>query len=309
MHVATDGSFFLSLSLSLSLSRHGAALKKNIPNLSRTVLKETIANDVEDIKCGNNEIKINKPPSIKSRKFSEAVDIEAVMRPLLAQAKTNNTDNTNDNKEAEIAKYHTVHAKPTSITLKNIYLTYGWSQAVTFIVGGFPITPAVAASPTMFSLGADDLGPQIGSVLLLFVFYLTDFQIVCYIPKPAFSAMLVLSFFDMMITWFYKSFFKTKDKREWIVVPVRTVIIMTYRYTLRENSLTCELTTKQTFSTFLSIGHRHLRFCFRFTVSCVYWYSIFNIYLRGGLLSKRCCQIRCEWAMHQFYNRTSISNG
>jgi hypothetical protein len=237
----TDSSF---LSLSLSLSRHGAALKKNIPNLSRTVLKETTASDAEDSKHSNNEIKINKPPSIKSRKFSEAVDIEAVMRPLLAQAKNNNVDNTNDDKKAEIAKYHTVHAKPTSITLKNIYLAYGWSQAVTFIVGGFPITPAVAASPTMFSLGADGLGPQIGSVLLLFVFYLTDFQIVGYIPKPAFSAMLVLSFFDMMITWFYKSFFKTKDKREWIVVPVRTVIIMTYRYTLRENSLTCELTTK-----------------------------------------------------------------
>jgi MFS superfamily sulfate permease-like transporter len=78
----------------------------------------------------------------------------------------------------------------------------------------------VAAAPTMFMLGADGLAPQIGSVLLLFLFYLSDFRIVGYIPKPAFSSMLVLSFMDMITTWFYKSFFKTKDKMEWIVVPV-----------------------------------------------------------------------------------------
>lgn len=72
----------------------------------------------------------------------------------------------------------------------------------------------------MYTLGADGLAPQIGSALLLMAFYLTDFQIVSYIPKPAFSSMLVLSFFDMIHTWFYKSFFKTKDATEWMVVPV-----------------------------------------------------------------------------------------
>jgi MFS superfamily sulfate permease-like transporter len=62
------------------------------------------------------------------------------------------------------------------------------------LAGGFAITPAVAASPTMFQLGADGLAPQIGSAILLLVFYLTDFQLVMYIPKPAFSSMLVLAF-------------------------------------------------------------------------------------------------------------------
>jgi len=75
----------------------------------------------------------------------------------------------------------------------------------------------------MFMLGAEDLAPQIGSVLLLLSFYLTDFQIVGYIPKPAFSSMLVLSFFDMVYTWFFKSFKKTKDKVEWMVVPAIVV--------------------------------------------------------------------------------------
>jgi MFS superfamily sulfate permease-like transporter len=68
-------------------------------------------------------------------------------------------------------------------------------------------------------LGAHGIAPQIGSVLLLLVFYLTDFQLVEYIPKPAFSSMLVLSCIDMIYTWFYKSYFKTNDKFEWMVVP------------------------------------------------------------------------------------------
>ena len=60
-------------------------------------------------------------------------------------------------------------------------------------------------------------------MVLLLLFYLTDFQLVSYIPKPAFSSMLVLAFIDMIYTWFYKSYFKTKDKYEWLVVPAIVV--------------------------------------------------------------------------------------
>lgn len=84
----------------------------------------------------------------------------------------------------------------------------------------------------MFTLGADALAPQVGSGLLLLLFYLTDFQVVGYIPKPAFSSMLVLAFMDMVNTWFYKSFFKTKDKMEWIVVPVSDAAIISRRANL-----------------------------------------------------------------------------
>ena len=62
---------------------------------------------------------------------------------------------------------------------------------------------------------------------MLLVFYLTDFQLVGYIPKPAFSSMLVLAFIDMIYTWFYKSYFKTKDKSEWMVVPMIVVCAFT----------------------------------------------------------------------------------
>jgi MFS superfamily sulfate permease-like transporter len=69
-------------------------------------------------------------------------------------------------------------------------------------------------------LGAEGVAPQYGSVILLVVFYLTDFQLVSYIPKAAFSCLIVLAFLDMMITWFLKSYQKTSEKMEWLVVPV-----------------------------------------------------------------------------------------
>eukprot|EP00978_Attheya_sp_CCMP212_P022531 scaffold67303_cov47-Attheya_sp.AAC.1 len=46
---------------------------------------------------------------------------------------------------------------------------------------------------------------------------------VTYIPKPAFSSLLVLASLDIIITWFFKSFSKTKQKGEWMVVPIIVV--------------------------------------------------------------------------------------
>lgn len=76
----------------------------------------------------------------------------------------------------------------------------------------------------LVQLGAEGIAPQVGSVLLLSLFYLTDFQLVAYIPKPAFSSLLVLAFIDMTSTWFIGSYFKTKEKMEWLVVPLIVVL-------------------------------------------------------------------------------------
>ena len=51
-----------------------------------------------------------------------------------------------------------------------------------------------------------------------------NFEIVGYIPKPAFSSLLVLAFIDMIYNWFVKSYFKTKEKMEWLVVPLIVVL-------------------------------------------------------------------------------------
>jgi hypothetical protein len=118
-------------------SVHGAALKKNMSNLVRTV--RTTAEVHEKIEASP---KISRPATYRTRQFSEAVDVEAVMPPP---------------SEKSIASTNTlgvtvVHAKPSNVSLKVILTTYGMSQLVSALFGGFAITPAVSASTTMFSV-------------------------------------------------------------------------------------------------------------------------------------------------------------
>jgi MFS superfamily sulfate permease-like transporter/CRP-like cAMP-binding protein len=188
----------LSFLYMLRCSIHGTALKKNVANLARTARKD---DPVTSPQCGR---QLSPQQNRHRRLFSEALDIEAVT--------IGNTD-----KSSEKPIYR---AKETNISLEKILLVYGHTQFVSAIVGSFGVTPSVAASPTMFSLGAEGVAPQYGSVVLLLVFYLTDFQLVGYIPKAAFSSLIVLAFLDMTATWFFKSYQKTSDKMEWLVVPV-----------------------------------------------------------------------------------------
>lgn len=120
-------------------SVHGAALKKNIPNLSRTVLQTK-----QQAGISKSPMILKKPVSIRSRKFSEFVDIESIM-----QAPTNSRDERR-------GMAMVVQAKPTNISLKAILPSYGLSQLVAAIVGGFAVTPSVAASSTMFSVCSKD---------------------------------------------------------------------------------------------------------------------------------------------------------
>jgi CRP-like cAMP-binding protein len=76
---------------------------------------------------------------------------------------------------------------------------------------------------------------------------MTDFQMVSFIPKTAFSSLLVLGFLDMMDSWFIKSYYRTKvshsflsvsgivsfrpchslslqEKAEWLVVPLIVIL-------------------------------------------------------------------------------------
>jgi len=74
----------------------------------------------------------------------------------------------------------------------------------------------------MYAIGADDAAPQYGSILLLVVFYMLDFRMVQYIPKTAFSSLLVLGSVDTLVVWFIQAFHKTQDLSEWMVVPLIT---------------------------------------------------------------------------------------
>ena len=77
---------------------------------------------------------------------------------------------------------------------------------------------------TPVQLGAEGNAPQYGSVALVVIFYATDFQLVQYIPKAAFSCLLVLAFLDMTSTWIFKSYAKTRNKWEWSIAPIIVVL-------------------------------------------------------------------------------------
>ena len=101
---------------------------------------------------------------------------------------------------------------------------YGYSQLISALFGGITVAPSVAASLTLFRLGAEGTPPQYGSCALLLLFYVTNFQAVQYIPKPAFSCLMVLAAIDMCRNWMVQSFFKCKDKIEWMVAPILVVL-------------------------------------------------------------------------------------
>lgn len=124
----------LSFLYLIRCSVHGAALKKNIPNLARKVRSDDPALkrfSIDDDESVSPKHKMN-PPKVKSRTFSEAVDIEAVMQ---AGSGVNEV-------AVEKPEYEMLHAKPSNVSLKSISLTYGYSQVVSALVGGFAVTPA-----------------------------------------------------------------------------------------------------------------------------------------------------------------------
>jgi sulfate permease, SulP family len=69
-------------------------------------------------------------------------------------------------------------------------------------------------------LRAERVAPQLGSFVFIAIFYLTDFRIIAFVPKMAFSCLLSLAFIDIILTWFIRSYAKTKEKLEWLVVPL-----------------------------------------------------------------------------------------
>lgn len=103
---------------------------------------------------------------------------------------------------------------------------YAYSQLVAGLVGGISVAPSVGASLTLFHLKAEGMEPQFGSILFLLFLYLTRFSVVEYIPKPAFSSLMVLAGLDMLRAWLVDSYFKTKAKLEWLVAPTLVVLAL-----------------------------------------------------------------------------------
>lgn len=162
-------------------SLHSAALKKNIPNVTRH-------HKPQDHSSGT--IMVASPPPVGGRQ--ESIRKEKKKAPLTLN-------------------FILEHG-------------YGYSQILSGLVGGITIAPSVAASLTLFQLGAETPPPQYGSCILVLYFLIGDFSVVKYIPKPAFSCLMVLAGLDMCRTWIYDSYRKTEAKSEWIIGPILVVL-------------------------------------------------------------------------------------
>jgi MFS superfamily sulfate permease-like transporter len=179
-------------------SLHSAALKKNIPKVTR------------------------KPEHTTTHDFSS----QNGGVPVSLQSSNGGRSNSTRNVTSE--RKHTNKSNKAPLTLNYILEHgYGYSQLLSGLVGGIAIAPAVAASLTLFKLRAEKPPPQYASCLLVVLFYCSNFTMVQYIPKPAFSSLMVLAGLDMIRTWTYNSYFKTKAKMEWCVGPVLVVLAFT----------------------------------------------------------------------------------
>ena len=161
-------------------SLHTAALKKNIPNVTRKAPE-----------CDSPTINA----SIRQSSYRQS--------PILGRPR-----------------------QPVPLT-KILEKGYAYSQIWAALAGGIAVAPALGSALTLFKLGCEGVGPQYGSILLISVFYLTDFQLVQYIPKPAVSCLMVLASIDMCKTWLVSSYLKTKSKLEWMVAPMIVVLAFT----------------------------------------------------------------------------------
>ena len=110
---------------------------------------------------------------------------------------------------------------PASLrSIPKILLFYGICLAIGGAIGGVGVLPGIATGAILYKLGAGGLAPQYGGTVLLFCFYVSNFALVRYIPKPAFTCLLVMCSLDMFVSWFIDSYKKTKSVYEWIVCPV-----------------------------------------------------------------------------------------
>ena len=194
----------------LRSSIHATALKKNVENLVRRIpapvirLENSVA--VEDHTTPRAETN-NIMDTCLSPTFSEDCGSEAITFSL----------------RNDVAALTEIRPKPPQITAEDICKEYGYSMYVVFLFGGFGNCPINAVSTTMYAMGADGAIPQLGSVLLLLLVCLADFAMIPYIPKTAFSSLLVLGAVEILSIYFVKSFQKTQDWFEWLAVPLIVV--------------------------------------------------------------------------------------
>mmetsp|Transcript_13080 Transcript_13080/g.27490 ORF Transcript_13080/g.27490 Transcript_13080/m.27490 type:complete len:1323 (+) Transcript_13080:168-4136(+) len=200
----------MSLIYLLRCSLHAAALKKNLANVKANCktngesFQRNAALSESDMAKSSQQILVQMPKVNKSTEKSEA---------------NNDTEQMNGSVVSAKAR------KPKDVL--EILMDYANGLFVLSFSGGFAVLPAIALGGIFSKFGAESKSPQYTAVLLLFGCYLSDFELVSYVPKCTFSSLLVLAAIDLVHSWFMKSFQKSVDVFEWFVVPFIVVAGLT----------------------------------------------------------------------------------
>ena len=222
----------------LRSSIHASAMKKNVGNFVRRipVEKATVKQEDEDTdRKTNDAVDSNKGRrySMASNVFNSVRQSVSIINMSLADVETlrmhpgkGNTRDTElaSSRPSRLEKsergYVEIRAPSAKKSLEDIFVEYGYALFVVAFCGGFGVCPTVATSNTMYAIGAEGAAPQYGSILLLIIFYFTDFELVQFLPKAVFSSLLVLGAVDTLAVWFIGAYQKTQDLAEWLVVPL-----------------------------------------------------------------------------------------
>ena len=192
----------MSLIYFIRCSLHAPALKKNAENIQKW-------RDDQDKNSSNADFDlVNRRSSFRMARQSSEFEDEFFMSVYATE-----------NERAT----ETLHP----MKMPEIYSIYGRMLILSGIAGGSAILPSLGPASTIVQLGAIGASPQFGSALVLLAFYLTDFELLGFIPKITFSSLLVLAAFTMIQDWFLKSYSKIKQKGEWAVVPMITILSFT----------------------------------------------------------------------------------
>eukprot|EP00551_Chaetoceros_affinis_P009095 CAMPEP_0203679028 /NCGR_PEP_ID=MMETSP0090-20130426/34041_1 /ASSEMBLY_ACC=CAM_ASM_001088 /TAXON_ID=426623 /ORGANISM="Chaetoceros affinis, Strain CCMP159" /LENGTH=703 /DNA_ID=CAMNT_0050546511 /DNA_START=230 /DNA_END=2341 /DNA_ORIENTATION=- len=198
-------SIAMALIYFIRCSLHAPALKKNAENIQK--------NRDEQEKASNSSSNLTMKQHI-SRRFSVV-----------------SVDDTDDDNNDDDSTFETESTRPSDaagpMSMSDVYSVYGKILVFTALAGGSACVPSLGPSATITKLGATGSFPQIGSVVVLLLFYVTEFELLGFIPKVTFSSLLVLTAFSMIQDWFLKSYSKIKEKNEWTVVPLIVILSFT----------------------------------------------------------------------------------
>jgi MFS superfamily sulfate permease-like transporter len=168
------------------------------------------------------------------------MNIQEIMKKEQALHRGSETSESSD-----VFKSGNESPKHSQMSVLCVLNWYAYSLIALVFSGGFAVLPALSLGGIFARINAHQRLPQFTAMFILLAFYLSDFVLVSFVPKFTFvstpilalltsdmhynphtnlhilskSSLLVMAAIDLVNTWFVKSYNKTTQIYEWLVIP------------------------------------------------------------------------------------------